>query len=213
VNKKFLCCTAVLFPLAAIVYALALYVRVDPSIEFWFLLGLAALIVMIMCVAAHLGALADNKAFLEEINRFPSVQITHRLTRENLVRKMQAGVLMPYPAKRGRLPEWFAHWMDGKDPATWVSIGKPEDVSPALLGSALQKEWTMAISFKVPSKDIVMPPGFIKHLFGCYQQRLLKTVKIPCNADLYKRVGKNWQLLSHQERQALCVQVATPVAV
>lgn len=212
-NKKFLYCTAVLISLAVVVYALALYVRVDPSIELWFSLALAAIVVMIMCTAAHLGALADNKAFLEEINRRPTVRITHRLTRENLIKKMQAGVLIPYPAKRGRLPEWFAHWMDGKDPATWVSIGKPEDVSPALLGSVRQKEWTMAISFQVPSADIVMPSGFIKHPFGCYQQRLLKTVKIPRNADLYKRVGKNWQVLSYQERQTLRVPVATPVAV
>ena len=211
-NKKFLYCTAAFIPLAAVVYAFPLYVHVDPSIEFWLFLGVLALIVMIMCVAAHLGALADNKAFLEEINRLPSVRITHRLTRENLIKKMQAGVLMPYPAKRGRLPEWFAHWMDGKHPATWVSIGKPEDVSPALLGSVLQKEWPMAISFQVPSADIVMPPGFMKHLYGCYQQRLLKTVKIAHDADLYKRVGKNWQLLSHQEHQALRVPAATPVA-
>ncbi|NWC48125.1 hypothetical protein HX788_11070 [Pseudomonas edaphica] len=211
-NKKFLYCTGAFIPLAAVVYAFPLYVRVDPSIKFWLFLGVLALIVMIMHVAAHLGALADNKAFLEAINRLPTVRITHRLTRENLIKKMQAGVLMPYPAKRGRLPEWFAHWMDGKHPATWVSIGKPEDVSPALLGSVRQKEWPMAISFHVPSTDIVMPPGFLKHLYGCYQQRLLNTVKIPHNADLYKRVGKNWQLLSLLERQALYAPVAMAVA-
>lgn len=211
-NKKSLYCTAAVISLAAVVYALALYVRVDPSIEFWLSLALAAIIVMIMCTVAHFGALADNKAFLEEINRLSTVSITHRLTRENLIKKMQAGVLIPYPAKHDGLPEWFAHWMDGKDPATWVSIGKPEDVSPALLGSVRQKEWTMAISFQVPSEDIVMPPGFIKHLFGCYQQRLLKTVKIPDDADLYKRVGKYWQLLSDQEYQALRVPAVTPVA-
>lgn len=211
-NKKFLYCTAALISSAAVVYAFALYVRVDPSIEFWVLHTLVALILVIMHVAAHLGALADNKAFLEEINRLPTVRITHRLTRENLIKKMQAGVLMPYPAKRGRLPEWFAHWMDGKHPATWVSIGKPEDVSPALLGSVRQKEWPMAISFHVPSTDIVMPPGFLKHLYGCYQQRLLNTVKIPHKADLYKRVGKNWQLLSLQERQALYAPAAMAVA-
>lgn len=212
-NKKLLYCTVAPITLAAVVYTFLLYVNVDPSYEFRFLMALAALIVMIMCVAAHLGALADNKAFLEEINRFPTVRITHRLTRENLIKKMQAGVLIPYPAKHGGLPEWFAHWMDGKDPATWVSIGKPQDVSPTLLGSVRQKEWTMAISFQVPSADIVMPSGFMKRPFGCYQQRLLKTVKIPRNADLYERVGKNWQLLSRQERQILRVQAAKPVAV
>ena len=75
-NKKFLYCTGAFIPLAAVVYAFPLYVRVDPSIKFWLFLGVLALIVMIMHVAAHLGALADNKAFLEAIKRLPTVRNT-----------------------------------------------------------------------------------------------------------------------------------------
>ncbi|WP_434623953.1 hypothetical protein J3P84_14820 [Pseudomonas sp. Z1-29] len=147
--------------------------------------------------------MADNQFFLARIQQNPMVRITHRLSEEHLAAKLQAGALIPYPVKSGRLFRWLAELQDGKSPATWISIGEPQEVRSIFLGSFFQKEWTRAISFDVPSTDVVMPPIFLKHLFGCYQQRLLKRVEIPRDADLYRRSGRHWAKLSAEEGEQL----------
>ena len=90
--------------------------------------------------------------------------------------------------------------MDGKEKSIWVSPGAPADVHQLLLGTVSTKEWVMALSFEVSSADIVMPPTLIKRLFGTSQQRILKTVDIPDDADIYTRVSGRWEKLEGKER-------------
>ncbi|MFL6607868.1 MAG: hypothetical protein ACJ8HF_06490 [Pseudomonas sp.] len=207
-NKKLRNSALSLFGSAVFITLFPRYVDIALSIEYYVVGGIVLAILVVFHWALHRGAMADNRAFLEHVQRNPTVRITHRLSEEHLAAKLQAGALIPYPVKSGRLPQWLAELQDGKSPTTWISIGEPQDVKSIFLGSFFQKGWTRAISFEVPSTDVVMPPIFLKHLFGCSQQRLLKRIEIPHDADLYRRTGSRWSKLSTAEREQLSLSIA-----
>jgi hypothetical protein len=193
---------------AVIVPLFRYYVDIDLDFKNYVGIGLAVAIAAIFRWAIHRGAMADNRIFLDRIRRNPTVRISHRLSEDNLAAKLQVGALIPYPAKSSRLFKWLAELQDGKAPATWISIGEPQEVRSIFLGSFFQKDWTRAISFEVPSTDVVMPPIFLKHLYGCSQQRLLKCIEIPHDADLYRRTGSRWSKLTTAEREQLILPIA-----
>ncbi|MBC3372968.1 hypothetical protein HU762_03350 [Pseudomonas sp. SWRI92] len=202
-NKKLRNSVFTLLMSAVFIYLFPRYVDIDISTENYVVAAIVVAILVIFNWALHRGAVADNRAFLDQIQREPTVRISHRLSEENLAAKLRSGALIPYPVRSYPLFIWLAELQDGKCPATWISVGEPQAVISVFLGSYFQKEWTRAISFEVPSGDVVMPPGFLKHLFGCSQQRLLKRVEIPHDADVYRRIGSQWEKLSEAERQKL----------
>lgn len=170
----------------------------DSSLYAGWASGFAALVIIFGLL--HLGIERDNRIFLETIRRHEKCLISHRLSGKRLLHKLARRQLLPYSPVRSGLPKFLVDLMDGKEKSIWVSPGAPADVHQLLLGTVSTKEWVMALSFEVSSADIVMPPTLIKRLFGTSQQRILKTVDIPDDADIYTRVSGRWEKLEGKER-------------
>ncbi|TPG84801.1 hypothetical protein [Pseudomonas mandelii] len=129
------------------------------------------------------------------------VWVTHRMSEEVANKKLALGVLTPYTSARDLEKQWFINILDGKIPCTWVSVGRPNDVSDILVGNRDKANWAIAICFQIPAERLRTPPILFKHYFGLYQQRLLGEVDLACGYELYDRTGKHWELLGHKEAE------------
>lgn len=132
--------------------------------------------------------------------------VTHIGKNEVLEDKLRSGKLLPYPPVlsgwlQRLIGEAFVGIIDGKDPVTWVSLGKPGGgVRGLLAGDFLESLGNNALMFKVKAADIHMPKGLIKRFFVPYQLVIVEEFEIPSDVKVFERKSGKWKRVSASKK-------------
>lgn len=198
---------------AGIFTAAALYFHLqnDPTPIDLSLVGLACMASFLPL--AFVGLKIDNQRFTRKLKAQSKFRVSHRLSAQVLASKVRDGVFKPYPPAENSL-NWlaalssretanrFANWLDGAEPVTWVSPGRPAEVWYVLVGG-LSNNGMYALSFEVDSALISLPKSPMKSYFACTQLQLVSVVPIPVDAELYVRKKRKWVEVRGEERSRL----------
>jgi len=152
----------------------------------------------------NVASILVNKLMLHSLMQGSGkVWITHRMSLDTAKEKIAAGVLTPYTTARNIETQWFVNLVDGKKPCTWVSVGKPGEVSDFLLGNIRSNKWTVAVCCQVSADCLIPPPNFFKHYLGIFQHRLLGVVDLSAGCELYVRKSKDWEWIERSDFENL----------
>ena len=99
--------------------------------------------------------------------------VTHRGTNEHIESVLQRGFIKAY-APRTRIDKLVDH----KNPAVWVSEGKPTWFNRIFSGM-VGKRGEASVTFEISSDLIKKPNGILKHWFGKAQRVIEEDIPIP----------------------------------